>query len=83
MQAVVEGAEDPEASLQAAGLYFNGGAIAWLTPAQKSALFAELEDMEVRPWVSHACIVLTCMGAPVWMYDSAALQIMSLLHNDY
>lgn len=48
VQAVVEGVDDPEASLQAAGLFFNDGAIVWLTPAQKSALFALLEDMEVR-----------------------------------
>ena len=47
LQALVDGAEDPETALQRAGLYFNGGAVAYLTPAQKAVLLAELENMEV------------------------------------
>ena len=35
-------------ALQRAGLFFNGGAVAYLTPGQKAVLLAELESMEVR-----------------------------------
>ena len=48
LQALVEGVEEPETALQSAGLFFNDGAIAYLTPAQKAVLLTELEDMEVR-----------------------------------
>ena len=48
LQALVDGAEEPEAALQRAGLFFNDGAVAYLTPAQKAVLVAELEDMEAR-----------------------------------
>ena len=44
----MEGAEEPEVALQRAGLFFNGGAVAYLTPGQKAVLLAELESMEVR-----------------------------------
>ena len=48
----MDGTEEPEAALQRAGLFFNGGAIAYLTPAQKAVLLAELENMEARDLAS-------------------------------
>ena len=56
VQAAVEGAEDPEAALRGAGLFFNDGAVVWLTPGQKGVLIQELETMEVRcPSLSSSC----------------------------
>ena len=60
----MEGTDSPEAALQAAGLYFDEGAIAWLTPAQKDVLLAELEDMEVCDCcIDHMCVVPEMLGS--------------------
>ena len=57
----MEGAEEPEAALRGAGLFFSGGAIAYLTPGQKAVLLAELEAMEVRA----CCSPLLCCLDPL------------------
>ncbi len=57
----MEGAEEPEAALRGAGLFFNGGAITYLTPGQKAVLLAELETMEARTCNS---LSLCCRSLP-------------------
>lgn len=47
MQELVQGVEEPEAALQAAGLYFAfDSAVCWVTPGQLAVLTEELEAME-------------------------------------
>jgi len=90
LQALADGAEDPEAALQRAGLYFNGGAVAYLTPAQKAVLLAELENMEARELAllcrPSGCAVslvdlrvcsACCFCGAQWMQPSTVLQIMA------